>query len=101
MMLSSHSPIDMPARRAASRAVWRASRPTPLTCQGILDFMPASDNGGQKRSPMAPAGPEGKQTVEGEAPVPRRPVFPLGVNRRLTRVMSVQWYLQQAAGVAD
>src|SRR5712691_6229525 len=42
MTLSSHSPTDTPERRAASRAVSRARRLTPVTCQGTPDFMPAS-----------------------------------------------------------
>ena len=42
MTLSSHSPTDMPERRAASRAVSRACRLTPSTCHGTPDFMPAS-----------------------------------------------------------
>src|SRR5438477_302947 len=42
MALSSHSPTDIPARRAASRAASRASSPTPLTCHRTPNPMPAS-----------------------------------------------------------
>ena len=57
MTVSSHSPTDMPDRRAASCAVSRASRLTPLTCQPTPDFMPAILV--PKSEEQQPAGPWG------------------------------------------
>ena len=82
----SHLPIDMPARRAASRAVSRACGLTPLTCQGKPDFMPASDASREKQGRMALAEPAliNKGWKATRPCVLGGQFFPLEVNRQLS-----------------
>jgi hypothetical protein len=74
MTVSSHSPTDIPARRAAARAVSRARGRTPFISHGNPDFIPRIQAIKEKQEPER----GGELLIAGEerrGPVPSVPSF--------------------------
>jgi hypothetical protein len=83
----SHSPKDIPARRAASRAVSRASGRMPLTFQGTPIFMLTPSCNGEEQEPNGSCEPAlyRREMNKVRGPILRTEFSCFRVNKRLRR----------------